>query len=167
MKHSEISIENITISTEIKPGDLGFVIHRHGAMYAKEYNYGVSFEMYVAKGLAEFYQSYDPEKDSVWICKHGNKMVGFLLLMHRENNSAQLRYFYVDKEYRGLGLGKKLMNLYMEFYKKCGYTSSYLWTTEDLHSAISLYARHGFLLVEEVETNSFGKKLNERKYELK
>lgn len=167
MEAPAISIDHITIRTEIRPGDLGYVIHRHGALYAKEYNYGVGFEMYVARGLAEFYQSYDPEKDRVWICEHDHKMIGFLLLMHRENSTAQLRYFYLEEEYRGIGLGKKLMELYMEFYTSCGYTSSYLWTTDDLHPAISLYTRHGFTLAEEVETASFGRKLRERKYVLK
>jgi len=161
-----ISPEEIKIRTVIKPGDLGYVIHRHGKIYADEYDYGVSFEVYVANGIYEFYQSYDPEKDRVWICEHHDRIIGFLLLMHRENNVAQLRYFYIEKDYRAIGLGKKLMELYMDFYHQCHYNSSYLWTTHELEAAASLYIRHGFTLTEEVETDSFGKKLKERRYDL-
>ena len=142
-------LDEIQIRTDIKPGDLGYVIYRHGKIYSEEYNYGVSFETYVAKGIYEFYESYDLEKDRVWICEHNNVIVGFLLLMHRNNNAAQLRYFYLEKDYRGIGLGKKLMKLYIGFFKKCGYTSSYLWTTNELQAAASLYTRYGFTLTEE------------------
>ncbi len=94
-------------------------------------------------------------------------MIGFLLLMHRENNAAQLRYFYIEPEYRGIGLGKKLMTLYVDFLKEKGYQSAYLWTTYELYSAASLYKRHGFQLTEEKKSTSFGKELIEQRYDLK
>ena len=78
-----MNINDINIRTEIRPGDLGYVIHRHGKLYGDEYNYGVSFETYVGLGLHEFYKNYNPDKDRVWICEHNNKIIGFLLLMHR------------------------------------------------------------------------------------
>ena len=161
----EIPQEDIIIRTDIKPGDFGYIIYRHGAMYAKEYNYGVAFEMYVAEGICEFYQNYDSTKDRVWLCEHNGKIIGSLFLQHRVNKKAQLRYFYLEQEYRGIGLGKMLMNLYMDFYKESDYTSSYLWTTDELDTAASIYTRHGFLLAEELSTSSFGKELVERKYE--
>jgi peptidyl-dipeptidase Dcp len=160
-----IKPEDITIRTELRPGDIGYVIYLHGSLYAGEYQYGISFESYVAAGLHEFYQQYDASKDRVWICEHGKEIVGFLLLMHR-GDAAQLRYFLLKPAYRGLGLGKKLMELYMDFYHKCGYTSSYLWTTDELPAAASLYARYGFRLTEEKESRAFGKLLKEQKYEL-
>lgn len=163
---SKITINDITIRTELKPGDLGFVVHRHGKIYGDEYGYGVSFETYVASGIYEFYKAYDPQRDRVWICEHNGSMIGFLLLMHRENNAAQLRYFYLESAYRGIGLGKKLMSLYMDFLGKCGYTSSYLLTTHELGSAASLYVRHGFKLSEERESDSFGKPVREQRYDL-
>jgi peptidyl-dipeptidase Dcp len=164
--NTKIIIDDITIRTELKPGDLGYVIHRHGKLYGDEYDYGVSFETYVALGIFEFYKAYNPERDRVWICEHNEGIIGFLLLMHRENNAAQLRYFYIEPEYRGIGLGKKLMSLYMDFLLKCGYASSYLWTTHELVSAASLYLRHGFKLSEEKESTSFGKPLKEQRYDL-
>lgn len=166
MKNKLINKNEIIIRSDIKPGDLGYVIYRHGAMYAKEYNHGVSFEVYVAEGICEFYNHYNFTKDRVWFCEHNNKIIGSLFLQHRENNTAQLRYFYLEKEYRGLGLGKLLMNRYIEFYKECQYDSSYLWTTDELDTAAAIYAKHGFLLTEEVATNSFGKTLVERKFEM-
>jgi hypothetical protein len=104
-----IDLNNISIRTELQPGDLGFVIYRHGKMYGDEYGYGIAFETYVAMGLYEFYQNYDPEKDWVWICEHNKNIVGFLLLMHRENNAAQLRYFYLER-IPWHWIGKKLMS---------------------------------------------------------
>jgi ribosomal protein S18 acetylase RimI-like enzyme len=159
-------IKDIKIRNEMIPGDLGYVIHLHGLLYGREYNYGILFETYVAQGLHEFYKNYDPEKDRVWICEHNNKIVGFLLLMHREQNAAQLRYFLIKPEYRGIGLGKKLMDLYMEFFNQYKYQSSYLWTTHELHAAASLYKRHGFKLTEEKESIAFGKPLREQRYDL-
>src|SRR5215467_7965675 len=106
----KVRLEDIAIRTELKPGDIGYVVYMHGCLYKKEYNYGIEFETYVAEGLAEFYRQYDVEKDRVWICEHKNKIVGFLLLMHR-GDVAQLRYFILDPKYRGIGLGNKLMRL--------------------------------------------------------
>jgi GNAT superfamily N-acetyltransferase len=85
--------------------------------------------------------------------------------MHR-GDAAQLRYFLLKPAYRGLGLGKKLMELYMDFYRQSGYTSSYLWTTNELPAAASLYSRYGFRLAEEKESSAFGKLLKEQKYVL-
>jgi peptidyl-dipeptidase Dcp len=160
------TIKDLRIRSDLRPGDLGYVVHLHGLLYALEYGYGISFEMYVAEGLHEFYKNYDPAKDRVWICEHHDRMVGFLLLMHRENNAAQLRYFLLEPKYRGIGLGKKLMELYMEFFRQCGYQSSYLWTTHELEAAASLYKRHGFRLTQERESDAFGKSLREQRYDL-
>jgi peptidyl-dipeptidase Dcp len=161
-----ICLDDIVIRTELRPGDIGYVIHLHGRLYKEEYNYGIAFEAYVAQGMYEFYQQYDPARDRVWICEHRNKIVGFLLLMHRDGNVAQLRYFILEPEYRGIGLGKKLMELYMEHFKSAGYQGSYLWTTHELSTAASLYQRHGFVRTEEKASEAFGKSLYEVKYEL-
>jgi ribosomal protein S18 acetylase RimI-like enzyme len=161
-----ISLEDISIRTQLEPGDIGMVTHLHGKLYHDEFNYGISFESYVAKGLSEFYENYDEVKDRVWICEHDKKMIGFLLLMHRPANTAQLRYFLILKEYRGVGLGKKLMELYMQFLRECRYTSSYLWTTHELNAAASLYMRYGFMLTEEKVSSDFGKTLKEQRYDL-
>jgi peptidyl-dipeptidase Dcp len=162
----KIRLEDISIRTTVVPGDLGYVIHLHGSLYDTEYGYGVEFETYVALGLYEFYNNYDPEKDRVWICEHNKSIIGFLLLMHRDNDTAQLRYFLIKPEYRSIGLGKKLMALFMDFLNSCNYQLAYLWTTHELFAAASLYERHGFKLSEEKQSTAFGKPLREQRYDL-
>jgi len=160
-----LKLEDIRIRTTLIPGDIGYITYLHGRLYGKEYAYGIAFETYVATGLVEFYKSYDPERDRVWICEHNRKTVGFLSLMHREK-SAQLRYFILEPGYRGIGLGKKLMDLFMEHFKKAGYESAFLWTTKELGTAAYLYMKYGFRLTEEKESDTFGKRLTEQRYEL-
>ena len=160
-----VDINDISIRTDLRSGDIGYVTYLHGILYQQEYGYGIEFESYVAAGLSEFYREYDPARSRVWVCEHVSKIIGFLLLMDR-GEAAQLRYFLIHPDYRGLGLGRKLMGLYMEFLYQCGYTSSYLWTTNELATAASLYQKHGFRLAEEKQSSAFGKPLVERKYEL-
>ena len=162
---NHVALDEIFIRTELRPGDLGFVTYLHGALYSREYNYGLQFESYVAKGLSEFYEKYDPKRSRVWVCEDDHRMIGFLLLMDR-GQAAQLRYFLIEPEYRGIGLGSKLLNLYMDFLYECGYKESYLWTTHELSTAAALYRRLGFKLTEEKESNSFGKPLKEQRYDL-
>lgn len=157
---------HISIRTDIHPGDLGYIIHLHGSLYGKEYDYGIVFETYVAKGMYEFYAQYDPQKDRVWICEDKGKIIGFLLGMHRENNTAQLRYFILSPEYRGLGLGRKLMELFMEYLRENKYSACYLWTTNEQESAANLYKRFGFVLTEDKPSDAFGKELREQRYDL-
>ena len=87
-----MNISDISIRTTLKPGDIGYIIYLHGYLYRREYNYGISFENYVAAGLSDFYNNYDPGKDRVWVCEHNEKIIGFLLAAHRDNNALQLRY---------------------------------------------------------------------------
>ncbi len=159
------TIDDITIRTELRPGDLGYVTYLHGKLYSEEYQYGIEFETYVGAGLVEFFKQYDPKKNRVWVCEDDGRMIGFLLLLDR-GEEAQLRYFILLPEYRGIGLGNKLMKLYVEFLKSCGYKSSYLWTTHELPSAAHLYKKFGFTLTEEKKSNAFGKPLVEQRYDL-
>ena len=162
---NKISLDDISIRRELHPGDIGYVTYMHGALYNREYNYSLQFESYVAKGLCEFYEKYNPERNRIWACEHNDRMIGFLLLMDR-GKAAQLRYFLIEPEYRGIGLGSKLLNLYMDFLRACGYKESYLWTTHELSTAAFLYRRLGFQLTEERESTSFGKPLREQRYDL-
>jgi ribosomal protein S18 acetylase RimI-like enzyme len=160
------TLDDISIRTELRPGDIGYIAHLHGKLYKDEYDYGIEFESYVAEGLSEFFKSYDPKTNRVWICEHNDEIIGFMLLMNR-GAAAQLRYFLISPEYRGIGLGQRLMELYMEYMLNCGYASSYLWTTSDLTAAAGLYKKFGFQLTEEKPTDSFGKKaVLMQKYEL-
>lgn len=159
------SLDHITIRTDLGSGDLGYITYLHGILYKQEYGYGISFEAYVAKGLAEFFQQYDPSRNRVWVCEDDGRIIGSLILMDR-GKAAQLRYFLIHPKDRGIGLGKKLLKQYMDFLHHCGYQSSYLWTTHELETAAYLYQSVGFVLAEEKESTAFGKQLFERKYEL-
>lgn len=162
-----VQLNNIIIRNDFHSGDVGYIIYLHGKLYKEEYNYGIEFEMYVAKGLLEFLENYDPQKDRIWICEYQNKIIGSLVLMHRENNAAQLRYFLTKPEFRGIGLGKKLMELFLNFLHQGKYRSSFLWTTEEQKSAATLYKKSGFILTEEKFSDAFGKKVKEQRYDLK
>jgi ribosomal protein S18 acetylase RimI-like enzyme len=158
--------KNITIRTDLRPGDLGYVIYLHGSMYGQEYQYGISFETYVAKGMYEFYAQYDPDKDRVWICEDGGKIIGFLLGMHRSEEIAQLRFFILLPGYRGMGLGKKLMEFFMEYLREKKFRSCYLWTTNQQATAAFIYKKLGFELTKEKSSNAFGMELMEQRYDL-
>jgi len=159
-------LADIEIRTELRPGDIGEIVRLHGVLYAREHGFGIQFETYVALGLHEFYAAYDPQRDCVWIGEHDGRMVASLLLMHRGADTAQLRYFLIRPEDRGIGLGKRLMELWMQFLREHGYRSAYLWTVDELPVATALYRRYGFSLTEEKPSLSFGKPLREQRYDL-
>ncbi len=160
-----IRLNDISIRTELQPGDLGNIIAMHGVLYHKEYKHGISFESIVAGGLHEFYQTYNPTNERIWIAEHQNRIAGTILLKNR-NSSAQLRYYLVNPEFRGIGLGSKLMQLFMDFARHCNYKHLYLWTTNELESAAHLYKRSGFKLTEDKPSTDFDKPLIEQRYDL-
>jgi N-acetylglutamate synthase-like GNAT family acetyltransferase len=157
------TLDEIVIRTDLNTGDIGYITFLHGTLYKEEYNYGVAFESYVASGLHEFYQQYDARTNRVWICEHRGKIIGSLFLMNR-GKAAQLRYFLIMPDYRGIGLGNKLMSLFMEFSHHCQYESAYLWTTAELYAAAHLYKKFGFQLAEEKDSEAFEKPVQENKY---
>jgi ribosomal protein S18 acetylase RimI-like enzyme len=159
-------LEDAEIRTDLRPGDIGAIVQMHGRLYGSEHGFGVQFDAYVALGLHEFYAAYDPDRDRVWICEHRGRMIASMLLMHRGNDTAQLRYFLVRPEYRGFGLGKRLMDLGMRFLREHGYRSVYLWTVDELPAAAALYRKYGFCLTEEKPSTAFGKPLHEQRYDL-
>jgi len=161
-----IRLADISIRRTLQPGDLGYIAYIHGMLYARECGYGIDFEAYVLEGLGEFARQYNPEKDGVWICEHENKIVGFLVAFHR-NDSIQFRYFIFLPEYRGIGLGKHLVEEFLAFMDERGCKNAYLWTTTEQQAAISLYTRYGFTLTGEKSSSAFGKPVTERRYDLK
>ncbi|MCB0658919.1 MAG: MarR family transcriptional regulator [Saprospiraceae bacterium] len=158
-------LDEIQIRTQLNPGDLINLIQLHGEVYREEYQYGTTFEAYVAQGIAEFYHQYDPKTNRIWIAEHLGHQVGYLALADR-GTVAQLRFFVIDSNYRGIGLGKRMMELFMQFLKECNFTGAYLWTTHELPTAAALYRRFGFRLTEEKPSKAFDKPVIEHRYDL-
>ena len=162
----QTSYKGIHIRTTLRPGDIGFLTYLHGLIYYKECGYGLRFESYVAQGLCEFYTNYNADRDCVWICEKDDNIIGSLVLMHRDDNMAQLRYFLLLQQYRSIGLGGHLFQLFMEQLHQKKYRGAYLHTTDELQAAASLYKGVGFQLVQEIDSAIFDKPVKEQRYEL-
>ncbi|MDZ7878771.1 MAG: GNAT family N-acetyltransferase [Saprospiraceae bacterium] len=159
--------KNIQFRNYLKTGDLGKIIQAQALLYKEEYGYPMPFEGYLCTVMAEFYAHFDDKKDGVWICESEGQMVGFIALMHRPNDAAQLRLFYLDKAFRGKGLGQQMMTFWLQHCRDKQFKFAYLWTSADQIEAVALYKKFGFQLVEEKETMTFGKVAIEQKFELK
>lgn len=134
---------DIRLRTELRPGDAGYITAMHGRIYSEEYGYGVAFEGYVAQSFFEFLRDYDPERDRLWCAEHAGRTIGCIGVKGR-GERAQLRWFLLEPEYRGMGLGRRLLQSALDFARERGYESAYLDTTDDLHDALRLYRRAGF-----------------------
>lgn len=161
-----ITLNDIKIRTELKPGDIGQLTYLHGKIYSEERNHGIPFEVYVAEGLCEFYKEYDSNKERIWLCEYQSEIIGSILLKNN-NGKAQLRFFLIHPNFRNIKLGNYLMSLFSEFMKNKGYKEAFLWTTNELDTASHLYNKFGFHLTETVPSNAFGKELCEQRYDLK
>lgn len=151
-------LEKIDIRTEYQPGDIGLITKMHGELY----NFGRHFEAYVAETLGHFYLQMDQARERVWVVEDNGKLIGTIALKDTKG-VAQLRYFLLDPAYRGMGLGKMLMDAFMDFMNQVGYTSSFLLTEKSLLPAANLYKKYGYKYISSSVTN-FG--LEEMRYEL-
>lgn len=162
----KIRQEDISIRCNIESGDIGYLIYMHGWIYQKEYGYSPMFEAYVAKTFYEFMEQYHPEHDRLWIVEHNGEIVGCVGVVGR-GSRAQFRWFLLHPDYRGVGLGKKLMQSALDFCRQKKFDSVYLETTNDLETALSLYTRVGFKKVSEKENNIWRTGLTELAFEMK
>lgn len=148
------------------PGDLGWVVHRHGAVYAQEYGYNEQFEALVAEIVARFVQRYDAKRERCWIAEQGGEAVGSVFLVERSKTVAQLRLLLVEPMARGSGLGTRLVDECMRFARRAGYRKITLWTQSELRAARRLYQAAGFHVVRKERNHSFGKDLVSETWEL-
>ncbi|MFW9782739.1 MAG: GNAT family N-acetyltransferase [Candidatus Heimdallarchaeota archaeon] len=149
-----------------RPGDIGYITHRHGVLYAKEYQLDETFEAYVAKYMAEFIESYDSKKEKLWIVEQGNEIIGSIAITKIDDKTAQLRWLLVEPHMRNYGIGTKLIHEALNFSKNQGYQKVILGTFSDLIIARRLYEKHGFKLVESKTHPIWGQDLTEEQWEL-
>jgi DNA-binding MarR family transcriptional regulator/GNAT superfamily N-acetyltransferase len=141
-----------------RPGDLGFVIHRHGTLYAEEHRYDAEFEALVAGIVAGFARRHDPKRERCWIAERDGIVVGSIFLMRKSKTVARLRLLFVEPSTRGLGLGARLVSECVRFARRAGYRKITLWTQSDLHAARHLYEKAGFRVVDRHAHHSFGRR---------
>jgi DNA-binding MarR family transcriptional regulator/predicted N-acetyltransferase YhbS len=140
----------------LEPGDLGWVVGRHGAIYFAEFGWNTDFEALVAEIAAGYHTNQRPGRDNAWIATVGGARAGCVFCVERDATTAQLRILLVEPWARGLGIGTRLVEECIAFAKSAGYSTMMLWTNDVLVSARQIYQAAGFVLAEEERHHSFG-----------
>jgi DNA-binding MarR family transcriptional regulator/GNAT superfamily N-acetyltransferase len=150
-----------------RPGDIGWVVSRHGALYAAEYGWDERFEALVAQIAAKFIQQLDPARERCWIAEAAGEPLGCVFVVRQSAATAKLRLLLVEPRARGSGLGRRLVRECIAFARDKGYRKLVLWTQSNLAAARAIYKAEGFNLVSTEKHNSFGARLTGEYWQLK
>lgn len=150
-----------------QPGDMGWIVHRHGLLYSQEHGYDERFEALVAEIVAEFTRHFDAKRERCWIAERDGEIVGCVFAVRKSKTVAKLRLLLVEPSARGLGIGSQLVSQCVRFARQAGYKKLMLWTQSELLAARHLYQQAGFRLAGKKRHESWGRKLVAETWELK